>query len=154
MEENWKTRLKGDPLPWLLSSDPWTRYRTLKDLVPESEETSMEEAYREMIQNEAISRLAWETKDWMSVAPTRNNDAKISYFKLRILADFGINWTDMDLGKTVDKATEHVLENMFAVRGALPKKPGKGEKYEKPDPTADVWHISPCNSPAITAALL
>lgn len=152
--DNWKAKLHADPLSWLLESNPWTRYRTLTDLLgmPVSD-TDPVKAKNELLQHSQILELAEEAKDWISIAPTRNNDSKISYFKLRMLADFGITHEDLDLS-VIDKATEHVIEDMFAIRGTLPEKPGKGEKYQKPDLHADVWHISPCNSPAITAALL
>ena len=153
--ENWKRRLHADPLPWLLESNPWTRYRTLTDLleIPVSDPETVK-VKAELLQHNKILGLAEEVKDWISIAPTRNNDSKISYFKLRMLADFGLKHSDLDLSVTIEKATEHVIDDMFAIRGELPEKLQKGKKYEKPDLYADVWHVSPCNSPAITAALL
>ena len=153
--ENWKSKLNADPTPWLLESNPWTKYRTLTDLLelPVSDPAAVK-VKTELLQHNQILELAREVEDWISIAPTRNNDSKISYFKLRMLADFGAVREDLDLSVAIGKATEHVIDDMFAIRGELPVKTAPGEKYQKPDLHADVWHISPCNSPAITAALI
>jgi hypothetical protein len=153
--DSWQSKLKADPVPWLLESNPWTLYNTLADLLETpASDRELVMARDELLRHEMIIKLAEEVKDWIAIAPTRNNDAKISYFKLRMLADFGLRHDDLDLSVTVRKAAEHVIDDMFAIRGALPDQPAKGENYEIPDRKADVWHVSPCNSPAITAALL
>jgi hypothetical protein len=152
---NWTNNLKDNSIPWLLDSNPWTRYRTMIDLL-DYPETGNEviKAKADLLNDEKIIGLANEIKDWIPVAPTRNNDPKISYFKLRMLADFGIKHTELNLSETIDKATQHIIDNLFAVRGQVPERPKKGEKFEKPNLSDDVWHISPCNSPIITDALI
>jgi hypothetical protein len=152
---NWKNKLKSDPIPWLLESNPWTRYRTFTDLLnyPKIDNEAVT-AKSDLLNDPKIIELANQTEDWISIAPTRNSDPKISYFKLRMLADFGLNYNDLDLKETIEKASQHVIDDMFAVRGQIPERPKKGEKFEKPDLTADVWHVSPCNSPIITYALV
>ena len=151
---NWTEKLKSDPTSWLLESNSLTRYRTMTDLLNSSESNSeLIKTKAELLKSKQVIDLVKETKDWMSIAPTRNNDPKISYFKLRMLADFGIKYTDLDLSETIKKATQHTINDMFAVRGQIPERLKKGEKFEKPDLTADVWHISPCNSPIITYGL-
>jgi hypothetical protein len=153
--DQWKAILHADPFPWLLQSNPWTGYRTMTDLleIPVSHpDVSRRKA--ELLKDVQVRELAEEVKDWISTAPTRNNDPNISYFKLRMLADFGITEEDLDLSLAIEKATEHVIDDMFAIRGDFPEQPAGGEKYEEPELNADVWHVSPCNSPAITAALL
>ena len=131
---NLTEKLKNNPTDWLLESNPWTRYRTLTDLLDYLEtDNEVIKAKEDLLNDERIIRLADETKDWMSVAPTRNNDPKISYFKLRILVDFGIKHTDLNLSETIKYATQHKIDNMFAVRGQMPERPKKGEKFEKPD---------------------
>jgi hypothetical protein len=151
---HWTDKLKSNPTSWLLESNPWTKYRTMTDLLDYSETNDeLIIAKKELLKAPQIIELIKETKDWISIAPTRNNDPKISYFKLRMLADFGINHTDLNLSETIEKATQHIIDNMFAVRGQIPERPKQGEKFVKPDLNADVWHISPCNSPIITYAL-
>jgi hypothetical protein len=144
-----------NPVEWMLNSNPWTRYKTYTDLLGLKEgEDEVVESKKELISDPGIIRLANETRDWLTISVTRNNDPKISYFKLKTLAELGIRYTDLGLQETVDKASGHIIENLFGVRGKTPVKPKKGEKFEKPDPTEDVWHVSPCNSPLITTAFL
>ena len=151
----WLERLNGNPIEWLLQSNPWTAYRTRIDLLDEPEDSEAVQKAREAcLEDESIKKLINETKDWMPKAPTRNNDPKISYFKLRMLADFGLKSTDRDIKEIYDKATIHIEDNLFACRGSIPKKPKKGEKFTKQDPFENTWHISPCNSPMITYSLL
>jgi hypothetical protein len=151
----WMDKLNNNPIDWLLESNPWTKYKTYTDLLgyKESDEKAAD-AKKELLNDKNIISLSNETKDWLTFSATRNSDPKITYFKLKMLAEFGLKHTDLELQKTVDKATEHVMENMFGVRGQTPERPKKGKNYEKPDLSADVWHISPCNSPLITTALL
>ena len=153
--KSWEALLHANPLDWLLKSNPWTRYRTLTDLLdlPPLNERVIQ-ARAELIGNEQIIDLANETLDWQPQAATRNSDPKISYFKLKALAEFGLRSTDLSLQETVVKATAHIIDDMFAARGSVPERPKKGERYEKPDLSADVWHCAPCNSPIITIALL
>ena len=151
----WINKLNDNPIHWLLESNSWTRYRTLTDLLDYSETNSeVIQAKGALLKEEKIIKLADETQDWLSIAATRNSDSNISYFKLKMLTDFGLKYFDLNLSNTITKASEHIIENMYAVRGQIPERPKKGEKFVKPDLTADIWHTSPCNSPVITLALL
>lgn len=151
----WTEKLNNNPVDWLLKSNPWTKYKTYTDLLGfEESDTESTEAKAELLSDKNIISLAKETKDWLTVAATRNSDSKITYFKLKALAEFGLKYSDLELQETVDKASKHIIENLFGVRGQVPERTKKGERFEKPDLTADVWHISPCNSPLITTALL
>jgi hypothetical protein len=149
---NWLNPLNQDPIPWLLYSKPWTKYKTLTDLLdyPDSHKETIR-AKSDLLNDKNILQVVREAKDWMPVAPTRNNDPKISYFKLRMLGDFGLKHDDLDLSIAVKKATENICDNMFAVRGQTPD---QSSHNEKTDPTADAWHVPPCNSPVITCALV
>lgn len=151
----WIKKLNTNPIEWLTTSNPWTKHKTYTDLL-EYDISSKEviESKTELLNHSNVINLAIETKDWLTVSATRNSDAKITYFKLKALAELGLKHTDLELQETVNKASEHIIENMFGVRGQTPERPKKGEKFIKPDLTADVWHISPCNSPLITTALL
>lgn len=151
----WTKSLKESPIKWLTNSNPWTKYKTYTDLL-EYDKSNKEviEAKIELLNHEKVIALAEATKDWLTVSATRNNDPKITYFKLKALAEFGLKYTDLGLEETVEKASEHIIENMFGVRGQTPERPKKGEKYQKPDLSADIWHISPCNSPLTTIALM
>ena len=151
----WTNKLNNNPVDWLLESNPWTKYKTFTDLLgfEESANESIK-AKAHLLNDKNIQTLAKETKDWLPVAASRNNDPKITYFKLKTLAEFGLKYTDLELREAVKKASEHSIENLFGVRGQIPKRPKKGEKFEKPDLSADLWHIAPCSSPLITTALI
>lgn len=147
--------LKNDATNWLLNSNPWTQHRTQLDLLnadPQSDEVL---ATREaLLMHPLIQQLISDAQDWQPRSASRNNDPKISYFKLRMLADFGLHASDPGMENIIQKATAHVVDGMFGVRGVIPERPKKGEKPVPHDPTADVWHASPCNTPIITYALL
>jgi hypothetical protein len=52
----WMKKLNGDPLSWLLESQPWTRYRTLVDLQDKPlQATEVLEAYEAMVSHQTIS---------------------------------------------------------------------------------------------------
>jgi|GEM_PF-1395970 len=155
MKTKWQEKLNNNPIPWLLESNPWTKYKTLMDLMDApSSSLKVKKTKQELCSNAKIKNLIKETSDWIAKAPTRNNDPKISYFKLRMLTDFGLNIKDTGLQQIATKATKHTENNMFAIKGILPKRPKKGEKFIKPDLDTNEWHASPCNSPMITYALL
>ena len=100
----WKTKLNADPISWLLDSNPWTRYRTMTDLLEvDSSNPDLLKSRADLLQHEQVQKLVKEVQDWITIAPTRNNDSKISYFKLRMLADFGIRHDDLEISEVVDK---------------------------------------------------
>lgn len=149
---NWKAKLKGDPIPWLLESNPWTKYRTLIDIIGLTENSQeVKTARLELISDERIQNLVTETSQWFSKAITRHNDPKLPYYKLRMLTDFGFNIKDKGMKDIAEKAAEHVENGLFAIRQELPEK-GKG--FKKPNPDTDEWHALPCDSPLITYSLL
>ncbi|HEC31196.1 MAG TPA: hypothetical protein ENI41_01750 [Deltaproteobacteria bacterium] len=151
METKWQKKLNGDPIPWLLESNPWTKYEVLTELLNKPDSSSeVIAAKQELINHPQIQDLIKETKDWLPKAPTRNNDSTISYYKLRMLTDFGLTISDSGMKEIFDMATAHKINNLFASRGTEPIKPQKN----KPDPYADEWHIAPCNSPIILYSLL
>ena len=134
-----------------MESNPWTKYKVLTELLNKPDSSSaVIDAKQELVNDQQILELIAETKDWLSKSPTRNSNSTISYYKLRMLTDFGLTINDVGMKEIFGKATAHKINNMFACRGNEPIKPQK----EKQDPYADEWHISPCNSPIITYSLL
>ena len=151
MKTKWQEKLNGDPISWLLESNPWTKYKVLTELLNKPDSSSeVIAAKQELINHPQIQELIKETKNWLPKAPTRNSDSTVSYYKLRMLTDFGLTINDPSMKEIFDIATAHKINNLFASRGTEPIKPQK----DKPDPYADVWHISPCNSPIILYSLL
>jgi hypothetical protein len=153
--DKWLKKLNGNPIDFLLESNAWTKYKTMTDILELSEDSKdILDAKRELLKDSGVKKIIKEVTDWMPKAATRNSDPTISYFKLRMLADFGLGADDDNALSIYKKATRHTEDSIFACKGQIPSRPKKGEKFVKPDPTADIWHISPCNSPMITYALL
>lgn len=153
-QKSGQAELSPSTTAWLLESNPWTRLMTLRDVLgrpPDSAEVRL--AKKELLQEERVAELIESTQRWLETAPGRNSDAQLSYFKLRMLADFGLTQSDPGLATIVRKAQAHLCDGMFAVRGGEPVRQ-KGERYSAPDPKTEVWHAAPCNSPMISYALL
>ena len=152
MDDSWKERLNGDPTPWLLQSNPYTRYRTIIDLqeLPRDSEAAMQ-AKDDLVNDTGVKELIEKTALWFPIAPTRHNDPKISHYQLRVLTDFGLTKNDKGIGEIISSVCDHTENGLFAFRQELPEK-GKG--YQKPDPDTDEWHALPCDSPLITYCVL
>jgi len=152
MSDQWKNKLKDDPIPWLLESNPWTRYRTLTDILEQPlSETEVKNTKNELCQFQQVKDLLDDASQWFPQSITRHNDAKICYYKLRMLADFGLTKEDPGIEEIIKKITLKPDKGLFAVRQTLPEK-GKG--FEKPNANADEWHALPCDSPLITYILI
>lgn len=151
----WQKRLNGDPVPWLLSSNPWTKNATMINLLnisPASLEA--EEAKEKLLEHPLVIEQIKETEQWLTKAASRNSDPNISYFKLRMLSDYGLSINDTGIEQIIKKAVSHNIGGMFAVRGRTPDMQQQRKDYVAHDPYADIWHISPCNSPIITYSLI
>ena len=81
---------------WLLESDePWTRYRTLVDLLDRPEDDPEVQAARaEMLAHPQVQALIAEAATWPGYALKRHNDAKHPIYKFSTLADFGLRADD------------------------------------------------------------
>jgi len=145
----WQNKLTADPLPWLLNSNPWTKYRTLLDLLNQPlSSDDVVQAENDLSNHHQIQSLISETADWFPQSITRHNDAKICYYKLQMLVDFGLTVKNKGIKELIPKIIEHTDNSFYAVRQVLPEK-----GYPKPDLSADEWHALPCDSPIISYAL-
>ena len=81
---------------WLLeSNEPWTRYRTLVDLLDRPEDDPQVQATRaEMLAHPQVQELIGETAIWPGYPLKRHNDASHPIYKLSTLADFGVRADD------------------------------------------------------------
>jgi hypothetical protein len=154
-----------DLIQWLLESDkPWTRYRTLLDLLDRPEDAPEVQAARaQMLAHPQVQALIAEAAAWPGYALKRHNDAKHPIHKLSTLADFGLRADDP--GPALSHAlseVEGVVEGMAAgieavmahqaPEGAfqsvmnIPKRfGGTGE---------DTWSWMLCDAPTLLYALL
>ncbi len=105
-----------DSLSWLLNStEPWTRYRTLVDLLECSgEESEVKIAHQEMLNHHQIRSLVENTTKWPGYALKRHNDARHLVYVFTTLADFGLRATDPGMSPGIEAVLRHQSrEGMF-----------------------------------------
>ncbi len=88
---------------WLLESDePWTRYRTLVDLLGRPQDDPEVRSTRaEMLAHPQVQELIAEAAAWPGHALKRHNDASHTTYKLSTLADFGVRADDPGLSACI-----------------------------------------------------
>jgi len=151
MKTKWQDKLNDDPIPWLLESNPWTKYKTLVDLMEMSPlSNEVIKAKRQLFDHPQIKQLIAETSDWFPQCIARHDDSKLCYYKLMMLAEFGITTKDERIPNIIEQVLAHTDDDMFAVREVLPE---KGD-HSKPDLSVDEWHALPCDSPIMAYSLL
>ncbi len=96
-------------ISWLLESDePWTRYRTLLDLLGRTEEApEVQIARRDMLAHPFVQGLVDEAATWPGYALKRHSDAKHPLQHVSVLADFGLCAQDPGMGNVVSALMSH-----------------------------------------------
>jgi len=138
-----------DPIQWLLESgEPWTRYRTLVDLLDRPEGApNVQTARAEMVAHLQVQKLIAEAATWPGYALKRHNDAKHPLYKWSTLADFGVRASDPGLDAAIRAVMAHQSpEGAFQSLENIPKTfGGTGE---------DAWTWVLCDAPTLLYALL
>jgi len=90
-------------IQWLLDSDePWTRYRTLLDLLGRTEAApEVQTARREMLAHPFVRDLVEEAATWPGYPLKRHNDAKHPLHHVSVLADFGLKAEHPGVGSVI-----------------------------------------------------
>ena len=143
----------SDPIEWLLKSDePWTRYRTLVDLLDRPEGDNQVQAARgKTLAHPQVQALIAEAGTWPCRPLTRHSDASHPIYKLSTLADFGLRAGETDVVADIDAGIEAVMahqspEGAFQSLVNVPKAfGGTGE---------DMWTWMLCDAPTLLYALL
>ena len=144
-------------IEWLLgSNEPWTRYRTLVDLLDRPQDDAEVQAARAaMAAHPQVQALAAEAAAWPGYAIRRHNDAGHPLHKLSTLADFGLRARPPETGGTGDPgiatAAERVLahqspDGAFQSLISIPKAFGGDDQ--------DHWAWVLCDAPTLVYALL
>lgn len=135
-------------IDWFLESEPWTRYRALRDLLDLPESDPQVQAARtamlEHPQVQALVKMAGE----FSVRPIkRHNDAAHPIYALSTLADFGVQASDPGIGQVVEAILAHQSpEGSFqSLVNIAPAYGGTGE---------DSWAWAACDAPTLLYILL
>ncbi len=136
-------------LQWLLDvGEPWTRYRTLRDLLGRPEEDAEVAAARSaLLAHPQVQHLIAAAETWPGRAILRHNDASHPIYALSTLADFGLAATDPGLDRAAaavlaHRATDGALQSMLNV---APTYGGTGE---------NTWSWALCDAPTLLYALL
>ena len=134
---------------WLLESDePWTRYRTLVDLLDRPEDDPEVQAARaEMLAHPQVQALIAEAATWPGYALKRHNDAKHPLYKFSTLADFGMRADDPGMAASIEavmaqQSPEGAFQSMMNIHERYG---GTGE---------DAWTWMLCDAPTLLYALL
>ena len=139
----------NDTVQWLLESDePWTRYRTLLDLLDRPEaDPEVQVARAEMLVHPKVQEMIAEAAAWPGYALKRHNDAKHAIYKFSTLADFGVRADDPGILTGIEAVMAHQSpEGAFQIVVNIPKAfGGTGE---------DVWTWMLCDAPTLLYALL
>lgn len=136
-------------LDWLLSSDePWTRYRTLVDLLDRPESDPEAAAARAAIlAHPQVQKLITAAATWPGGPIKRHNDASHALHKLCVLADMGVRANDPGMPEVVQAAMSHVSNEgaLLSLLNIAPAFGGTGQ---------DTWTWMMCDTPALLYALL
>jgi hypothetical protein len=138
-----------DLTQWLLESDePWTRYRTLVDLLDRpADDLEVQAARAEMLAHPQVQALIAEAATWPGYALERHNDASHPIYKFSTLADFGVRADDAGMSASIEAVLAHQApEGAFQSLTNIHKRyGGTGE---------DMWAWMLCDAPTLLYALL
>ena len=136
-------------IDWLLASDePWTRYRTLADLLdlPENNQ-DVQAARAKMLIHPLIQDLVETAVSWPGYALKNHKDAKHPLYALSTLADFGFRYDDPGMAEAVAKVKAHQSED-----GAFQTKIKLYKRFGGMDGEHWVWMN--CDAPTLLYILL
>ncbi len=134
---------------WLLtSSEPWTRYRTLLDLLDQTEETAeVQKARAQMLAHPQIGGLISEATTWGERPLRRHNDASHPIYKLSTLADFGLCRRDPQILLALERMLAHQSpQGAFQSLVNIPQAFGGSG--------GDQWAWMTCDAPTLLYILL
>ncbi len=138
-----------DLIRWLLESDePWTRYRTLVDLLDQPEaDNEVEAARAAMLAHPQVQTRVAEAAGWPGYALKRHNDARHAIYRLSTLADFGVRAGDPGMAPVIEAVMAHQSpEGAFQIPLNVAKAfGGTGE---------DMWTWVLCDAPTTLYAML
>lgn len=136
-------------IQWLLESDePWTRYRTMVDLLDLPEDDAKVQAARaEMMVHPQVQSLVEQSSAWPGYALKRHNDAKHPLYALSTLADFGVRAGDPGMEAAIEAVLAHQSkEGAFETLMFLHKRFAGLE--------GEHWVWMGCDAPTLAYALL
>lgn len=70
----WLDKLNNNPIPWLMESNPWTKYQTLSNLLDDADPNEMKLQKSALLSHPLIQKKINETENWFEHASGRHND--------------------------------------------------------------------------------
>ena len=140
---------------WLTESEePWTRYRTLVDLLDCSEDDPLVlETRREMLAHPRIRALIADLSDWGDRPLKRHNDASHPIYKLSTLAEFGLRADDRVPGSSIGMPDiVDAIMNHQSPEGAIQTVVNIPERFGGTG--KDAWSWMACDAPTLLYSLL
>ncbi len=134
-------------IDWLLGGPPWVKYRTLIDLLGQSEDApEVQEARKEMLVHPQVRALLADLADWPGPALKSHKSAGQLLHKLRFIADLGLQSEDAGIAQVISRITAHQSsEGPFQVVANInPKYGGTG---------VDQFTWMLCDAPLVLYAL-
>ena len=135
-------------IDWLLGSgEPWTRYRTLVDLLGETEDSrEVSKARQEMLDHPQVRELVDIARTWPGYPLKRHNDARHPLYAISTLADFGAKSGDPGIGEVVESVQKHRSpQGMFETKVLIPQAFGGSGQED--------WTWMLCDSPTLLYSL-
>jgi hypothetical protein len=136
-------------IEWLLACDePWTRYRTMVDLLHRKEsEAGVQNARAEMLRHPKVVGLVKAASRWPGGALRRHNDAAHPLYALSTLTDLGLTKGDRGMAGPVKRILAHpssegAFESLLNIAKAFG---GTGD---------DQWSWVACDAPTLLYVLL
>ncbi len=134
---------------WLLAApEPWTRTRTLIDLLHRPEDdAAVREARAAMLAHPQVQALMAAAATWGQKAFRRHSDASYPIYALSTLADFGLRAKDPGMGDILARVMAHQSpEGAFQTLVNIPKSFGGSGQ--------DTWTWMLCDAPTLLYVLL
>ncbi len=132
---------------WLLSSNPWTGYRTRLDLLGEPEEVlEVQQTRAEMLAHPLVQERLTELLGWPGGILTSHKSAGHALHKLVFVADLGLHVSDPPIAEIAARVMEHQsAQGPFQMLGKIsPSYGGTGE---------EIWAWALCDAPLLVYAL-
>jgi hypothetical protein len=139
----------SENIRWLLdSNEPWTRHRTLVDLLDrQDDDPAVQAARAEMLAHPQVQSLVAAATTWGERPLKRHNDASHPIYAFSTLADFGLQADDPGMAANLDAILAHQSpDGAFETVINLPARfGGSGE---------DEWSWMACDAPTLLYTLL
>ena len=138
-----------EQISWLLEADePWTRYRTLVDLLEQPEgDAKVQAARADMLGHPRVQDLIASASGWGDRPLKRHNDASHPIYAFSTLADFGLRTDDDGMSGSIAAMMAHQAPSgaWQTVVNIPARFGGSGE---------DQWSWMACDAPTLLYSLL